>query len=115
MRLTPLGIPAEKRAGPGGRTAPAVGVLLGVLLVAWSILVAPLQAEESDTGFEARLEALEQRIQQQQGEFEAQRERMEQTIREQQRELDAQQRQLSAQYELIQKLQAEQQEWHSSK
>jgi len=80
-----------------------VGVVVG-----WSILMAPLQAQESDAGLEARVDALEQLIRHQQTDFEAQRERMESTIREQQQDLDAQQRQLSAQYELIQQLQTEQ-------
>ena len=78
------------------------------LLVAGLILATPLRAQEPESGIESRLEALEQQIQQQQSDFEAQRERMEQVIRDQQKNLDAQQQQLSAQYELIRQLQAEQ-------
>ncbi len=80
----------------------------GLLLVAGLNLAAPLPAQESEPGIEARLQALEEQIQKQQSEFEAQRELLERTIREQQKNLDAQQRQLSAQYELIKELQGEQ-------
>lgn len=67
-------------------------------------------AQDSDTGVEDRLDALERQIQQQQADFEAQRELLERTIREQEKNLEAQQRQLSAQYELIRQLQNEQSE-----
>ena len=74
------------------------------------VLAGPVvaQEDETDNSIEARLEALENQIQQQQSEYQAQRELLEKTIREQQKNLEAQQRQLTAQYELIQELQGEQ-------
>jgi hypothetical protein len=70
-------------------------------------LCAPVQAQESDPGIEARLEALEKLMQKQQSDFETQRQFLENTIQQQQQNLEAQQQQLSAQFELIQQLQAE--------
>jgi len=80
----------------------------GILLVSWLALAAPLAAQEGESALDARLEALEERMKEQQAAFENQRKFLERTIREQQQDLQAQQRQLSAQYELIQQLQAKQ-------
>ena len=77
---------------------------IGALTIVMLIVTVPLKAQDSDPGLESRVEALEQRIEEQQSEFEAQRELLERTIREQQKNLEAQQQQLSAQYELIQQL-----------
>ena len=77
----------------------------GALFIVMLILAAPLKAQDPD--IEARVEALEQLIQEQQSEFQAQRELLERAIREQQKNLEAQQQQLSAQYELIRELQSD--------
>lgn len=81
---------------------------VGVILAGILVLAPPLLAQESDNSIEARLEALEQQLLQQQSEFATQREQMERTIHDQHRNLEEQQRQLSAQFELIQALQKEQ-------
>ena len=68
-------------------------------------LVVPAGVLAQDATVEERLEALERLLQQQQEAMDADRARMEETIRDQQKELDRQKDQLSAQYELIRKLQ----------
>lgn len=77
------------------------------LWIGWVLLVPAVGLAEEDS-VEARLKALEQQILQQQTEFREQREALERTIEQQQKNLDAQQRQMSAQYELIMQLQAQQ-------
>lgn len=78
-----------------------------LILSSLLMLGSALQAQDSDTEIEARIEALEQLMQKQQSDFEAQRQFLENTIHQQQQNLEAQQQQLSAQYELILQLQAE--------